>query len=234
MSGTEERAQFGGNDKPADLAAFADLAEQCRCQLATGAAYASSPVAQRAALALSQRAARAAVDHYRIPSLVLDLSRVSTHLARGLPIPHKGGLKALVRAARRSHQHSAARNIRERIADRGSLTWAAPDNWPATFGGYEIHHLGDSHALLRESAEMANCVADFEEACAEGHYRIVSLRPRSGFANARCSAVVAHEHDGQWVFFACEAPRHGPPPRLARDAAEMLAELAHGLMPQSH
>lgn len=234
MSGIEERAQFGGTARPADVAAFADLAEQCRCQLETGAAYASSPVAQRAALALSERAACAAVNHHRIPSLVLDLSRVRAHLARGLPIPQEGGLKALVRAARRSHQHIAARNIRERIADRGALTWAAPDKWPATFGGYEIHHLGDSRALLCESAEMANCVADFEEACAEGRYRIASLRPRPGFANARCSAVIAHEHDRQWVFYACEAPRHGPPPRLARDAAEMLAELAHGLMPRDH
>lgn len=231
MSATEERDVATGFAGREGLAAFIALTDQCRHDLKTTVAYASSPVAERAALALAERAARAAADGRRIQSLMLDLSRISTHLARGLPIPKDGGLKALARAARRSHQHSAARNIRERMADRGALTWPAPNSWPESFGGYEIHHLGDSRSLMRESAEMSNCVADFEQACAEGHYRIASLRPRSGYRLARCSAVIAYEGDGLWVFYACEAPRHGPAPRLARDAADMLADLAHGLTP---
>lgn len=231
MSATEERDFATGFAGPEGLAACIALSDRCRRDLKTTAAYASSPVAQRAALALEERAARAAADPQRVPSLLLDLSRIRMHLARGLPIPQGGGLKALVRAARRSHQHSAARNIRERIADRGALAWTAPDSWPENFGGYEVHHLGDSRSLMRESAEMANCVADFEQACTEGHYRIASLRPRPGYGLARCSVVIAYQGDGLWVFYACEAPRHGPAPRLARDATEILAELAHGLTP---
>lgn len=196
------------------------LAAACLLELSAQEGYRGSPEASRCAAAITGRLGKAQNEE----STIVDLVRIGHFLARSQELPASGGFKALARAARRFCSHPAARNARERIADRGSLSWGAPAGWPDKAGRYACAHLGTTSALASESSAMGNCVADFEDGCASGHYAIASLVPLdpADLSLARCSLVLARSEDGSWEEYGLEARRHMSPPRSARDAADAI------------
>lgn len=169
-----------------------------------------------ARIGLSRRIEAAAARPSKANSLRIDCDRIWAHAQRRLPFPKGKGLKALLRHVRRRAQHPAARACRERIELRGPHAWDVSATIPMAHLGFAIIPLTDSHAMMRESIEMSNCVAEFEEGCHEGHYLAFSLRSQDG-RMPRHTLVAAHMGGGEWTIYDVHDSKGGS----CRDAKDV-------------
>lgn len=170
--------------------------------------------------ALAARAQIATALPAKRNSLAIDCDRISDYLEKGMAVPPSQGLKSLLRHARRSGENQAIKRCRERVAQRGRRSWASPGSAPRSFLGFEIAALSTTQALMDESREVGNCVADLEEPASEGHYLVFSLRRGE---RERHTAVIAAEADGTWSVYAVE-DRRKYEMRDAKDTAQHIAD----------